>query len=73
VGDRAGQRDSVARSFGIPDYTIGTALIAYSTGKNKFALNVENITDKRYIMIGQARLADPGEHRNFRFTYTRNF
>jgi iron complex outermembrane recepter protein len=73
VGDRAGQRDSVPRSFGLPAYTTGNVLIAYSAGKNKFALNVENITGEEYIMIGSARLADPGEHRNFRFTYTRNF
>lgn len=73
VGDRAGVRDSVPRSFALPGYTIGNALISYSRGENKFSLNVENLTDERYIMNGQARLADPGEHRNFRLTYTRNF
>ena len=72
VGDRAGQRDSVLRPFALPGYTTANALIAYVRGKDKFSLNVENVTDERYIMIGQARLADPGEHRNLRFTYTRS-
>ena len=73
VGERAGQRDSVPRSFSIPGYTIWNALISYQQGENKYSLNVENLTDERYIMIASARLADPGEHRNFRFTYTRKF
>jgi iron complex outermembrane receptor protein len=73
VGERAGVRDSVPRSFALPGYTIANALVSYGIGKNKFSLNVENITDERYIMNGQARLADPGEHRNFRLTYTRSF
>lgn len=73
VGDRAGARDNVNRQFGFPSYTTANALISYTRGDNKFALNIENLTDKRYIMQGQARLADPGEHRNFRFTYTRSF
>jgi iron complex outermembrane receptor protein len=73
VGDRAGQRDSVLRQFALPGYTTANGLIAYVRGKDKFSLNVENITDERYIMNGQARLADPGEHRSLRFTYTRSF
>ncbi|MFO1449361.1 MAG: TonB-dependent siderophore receptor [Opitutaceae bacterium] len=73
VGDRAGQRDSVPRSFGIPGYTVANALVSWSRGANKFALNIENLLDKRYITVGQARLANPGEHRSFRLTYTRNF
>jgi len=73
VGDRAGQRDSVLRPFALPGYTIGNLLISYGRGRDKYSLNVENLTDERYIMNGQARLADPGEHRTFRFTYTRSF
>lgn len=73
VGDRAGQRDSVPRSFGLPSYTSANGMISYTRGKNKFVLNIENITDENYIMIGSARLADPGEHRSFRLTYTRTF
>lgn len=73
VGERAGQRDNVNRQFALPAYTIGNGLISYVRGKDKYSLNIENITDERYIMIGSARLADPGEHRNFRFTYTRTF
>lgn len=71
VGERAGQRDSVVRSFSLPAYTMASGLVAYVWGQNKLALNIENITDKRYIMIGSARLADPGEHRGFRLTYSR--
>lgn len=73
VGDRAGGRDNVNRQFGLPGYTVANGLIAYTRGDNKFALNIENITDKRYITIGQARLANPGEHQSFRLTYTRSF
>ena len=73
VGERAGGRDSVPRSFSLPAYTIGNALISYQHGGDKYSVNIENLTDQRYIMNGQARLADPGEHRNIRFTYTRNF
>lgn len=73
VGERAGQRDSVVRSFGLPAYTIANAMLSYTRGVHKFALNVENVTDERYIMIGSARLADPGEHRGFRFTYAVGF
>lgn len=73
LGERAGQPDNVNRQFAIPSYTVFNALLSYSRGKNKFALNIENLFDKRYIMQGQARLADPGEHRSFRLTYTRGF
>lgn len=73
VGERAGQRDSVVRSFGLDAYTTYNGLISYGSGPNKFSLNIENITDERYVQVGQARLADPGEHRSFRFTYTRTF
>jgi len=73
VGDRAGQRDNVLRQFALPGYTIANVLISYGRGRDKYSLNVENLTDERYIMNGQARLADPGEHRTFRFTYTRSF
>ncbi len=73
VGERAGQRDSVPRSFNIPGYTTTNALISYALKHDKFSLNIENITDERYIMNASARLADPGEHRNFRLTYTRTF
>jgi iron complex outermembrane recepter protein len=73
VGDRAGQRDNVNRQFALPAYTVFNGLVSYVRGKDKFALNIENITDERYIMVGQARLADPGEHRSFRLTYTRSF
>ena len=73
VGVRAGQRDSVVRSFGVPGYTVANGLIAYTRGENKFALNIENILDERYFTIVQARLANPGEHRSFRLTYTRSF
>jgi outer membrane receptor for monomeric catechols len=45
-------------------------MASYVYKRHKFALNVENLFDERYIMNGQARLADPGEHQNFRFTYT---
>lgn len=73
VGERAGQRDSVVRSFALPAYTTFNGLVSYAVGRNKLALNIENITDERYIQVGQARLADPGEHRSFRLTYTRDF
>jgi iron complex outermembrane recepter protein len=73
VGERAGQRDSALRQFALPQYTTVNALISYVRRANKFALNIENLLDERYIMIGQARLADPGEHRSLRFTYTRSF
>jgi iron complex outermembrane receptor protein len=73
VGERAGQRDSVVRSFPLPAYTTFNGLVAYQHGAHKIALNIENIFDKRYIMIGSARLADPGEHRSLRFTYTIGF
>ncbi|MSU66256.1 MAG: TonB-dependent siderophore receptor [Opitutus sp.] len=73
VGERAGGRDSVPRSFNIPGYTTANVLISYGFKHDKFSLNIENLTDERYIMNGQARLADPGEHRNFRLTYTRTF
>lgn len=73
VGERAGGRDSVVRSFSLPAYTTANGLIAYTREKNKFALNIENILDKRYIQLGQARLADPGELRTLRLTYTRDF
>lgn len=73
VGERAGQRDSVVRSFGVPGYTVANGLIAYTRGENKFALNIENLLDERYFTIVQARLANPGEHRSFRLTYTRSF
>ena len=69
VGERAGQRDSVVRSFPVPAYTTFNGLISYQRGVHKFALNVENIFDRRYIMTAAARLADPGEHRSLRFTY----
>jgi iron complex outermembrane receptor protein len=73
VGERAGARDSVVRSFSFPAYTTVSGLVSFASGKNKFALNVENLTDERYIQQGAARLADPGEHRGFRLTYTREF
>ena len=73
VGERAGQRDSVVRSFGVPGYTVANGLIAYTRGNNKFALNIENIFDERYFTVVQARLANPGEYRGFRFTFTRAF
>src|SRR5690606_14247143 len=73
VGERAGQRDSVPRSFSLDAYTTFNGLISYVRGQHKFALNIENITDERYIQLGQARLADPGEHRSFRLTYTHIF
>jgi iron complex outermembrane receptor protein len=73
VGERAGQRDSVPRSFSLPSYTIFNGLIAWQRGAHKFALNLENLLDKRYVMIGSARLADPGEHRGARLTYTIGF
>ncbi len=70
VGNRAGARDSAARPFTLPGYAITNGLISYKYGRQKFALNIENLFDKRYIMVGSARLADPGEHRALRFTYT---
>jgi iron complex outermembrane receptor protein len=73
VGERAGQRDSVVRSFALPAYTVVNGLISYRTGVHKFALNIENLFDRRYITIGSARLANPGEHRGFRLTYTLGF
>jgi iron complex outermembrane receptor protein len=73
VGERAGGRDSVVRSFPFPAYTSVSGLVSFASGKNKFALNVENLTDERYIQQGLSRLADPGEHRGFRLTYTREF
>jgi iron complex outermembrane receptor protein len=73
VGERAGGRDSVVRSFAFPAYTTVNGLVSFASGKNKFALNIENILDERYIQQGLSRLADPGEHRNFRLTYTREF
>ena len=73
VGERAGQRDSVVRSFGVPGYTVANGLIAYTRGNNKFALNIENIFDERYFTVVQARLANPGEHRGVRLTFTRAF
>jgi iron complex outermembrane receptor protein len=73
VGERAGQRDSIARSFPLPSYTTWNGMISYQRGPHRFALNAENIFDKSYIMIGSARLADPGEHRTLRFTYGLGF
>ena len=35
VGDRAGQRDSVVRSFGLPSYTVVNGLVSYVRGRQQ--------------------------------------
>lgn len=57
-----------------PGYTTGTAFITYQWKNTKFVLNIDNITDKRYVNGGQSSAwLDVVQGRTFKFSAAYRF
>lgn len=61
-------------SYAVPAYTVFDAAVSYVTGAYKLALNVKNLTDKRYYPGGISDKALPtGDPRTVLLNLTRHF